>query len=80
MCRTADGRPTGPTGYYDVLSNCYVAPPFLEAVLLATAYPGSPVFVVLDEMNLAGLSITFRTCFPRLRQVGPTPALEQRAA
>jgi hypothetical protein len=45
--------PTGLTGYYDVLSNRYVVPPFLEAVLLATAYPASPVFVVLDEMNLA---------------------------
>jgi 5-methylcytosine-specific restriction protein B len=45
--------PTGLTGYYDVLSNRYVVPPFLEAVLLATAHPDSPVFVVLDEMNLA---------------------------
>jgi hypothetical protein len=45
--------PTGLTGYYDVLSNRYVVPPFLEAVLLATAHPASPVFVVLDEMNLA---------------------------
>lgn len=45
--------PTGLTGYYDVLSNRYVVPPFLEAVLLATAHQDSPVFVVLDEMNLA---------------------------
>ena len=45
--------PTGLTGYYDVLSNRYVVPPFLEAVLLATAHRESPVFVVLDEMNLA---------------------------
>ena len=45
--------PTGITGYYDVLSNRYVVPPFLEAVLLATAHRESPVFVVLDEMNLA---------------------------
>jgi hypothetical protein len=45
--------PTGLTGYYDVLSNRYVVPPFLEAVLLATAHRDSPVFVVLDEMNLA---------------------------
>ena len=45
--------PSGLTGYYDVLSNRYVVPPFLEAVLLATAHPTSPVFVVLDEMNLA---------------------------
>lgn len=45
--------PTGLTGYYDVLSNRYVVPPFLEAVLLAIANSESPVFVVLDEMNLA---------------------------
>jgi 5-methylcytosine-specific restriction enzyme B len=45
--------PTGLTGYYDVLSNRYMVPPFLEAVLVATAHRQSPVFVVLDEMNLA---------------------------
>jgi 5-methylcytosine-specific restriction enzyme B len=45
--------PTALTGYYDVLSNRYVVPPFLEAILLATAHRDSPVFVVLDEMNLA---------------------------
>lgn len=45
--------PTGLTGYYDVLSNRYNVPPFLGAVLLATAYRDTPVFVVLDEMNLA---------------------------
>jgi 5-methylcytosine-specific restriction protein B len=47
------------TGYYDVLSNRYVVPPFLEAVLVATAYPDSPVFVVLDEMNLARVEYYF---------------------
>jgi hypothetical protein len=45
--------PTGLTGYYDVLSNRYVVPTFLEAVLVATAHRASPVFVVLDELNLA---------------------------
>ena len=30
--------PAGLTGYYDVLSNRYIVPPFLEAVLLATAH------------------------------------------
>ena len=45
--------PTGLTGYYDVLSNRYIVPPFLEAVMLATAHGDSPVFVLLDEMNLA---------------------------
>ncbi|NWL80421.1 hypothetical protein DM872_26575 [Pseudomonas taiwanensis] len=45
--------PTGLTGYYDVLTNRYVVPTFLEAVLVATAHRQSPVFVLLDEMNLA---------------------------
>lgn len=45
--------PSGLTGYHDVLTNRYVVPPFLEAVLVATAYRDSPVFVILDEMNLA---------------------------
>jgi len=45
--------PTGLTGYYDVLSNRYEVPKFLEAVLVAIAHKDSPVFVVLDEMNLA---------------------------
>lgn len=45
--------PTGLTGYYDVLSNRYNVPPFLGAVLLATAHRDTPVFIVLDEMNLA---------------------------
>lgn len=51
--------PTGLTGYYDVLSNRYIVPPFLEAVLLATAHRDSPVFVVLDEMNLARVEYYF---------------------
>lgn len=45
--------PTGLTGYFDVLTNRYVVPTFLEAVLVATAHRDSPVFVILDEMNLA---------------------------
>lgn len=45
--------PSGLTGYYDVLTNRYVVPAFLEAVLVATAHEESPVFVILDEMNLA---------------------------
>ena len=51
--------PTGLTGFHDVLSNRYVVPRFLEAVLLATAHPDSPVFVVLDEMNLARVEYYF---------------------
>ena len=34
-------------------------PPFLEAVLVATAWSDSPVFVVLDEMNLARVEYYF---------------------
>ena len=45
--------PTGLTGYHDVLTNRYIVPTFLESVLVATAHPDSPVFVILDEMNLA---------------------------
>lgn len=45
--------PTGLTGYFDVLTNRYVVPTFLEAVLVATAHHESPVFFILDEMNLA---------------------------
>lgn len=45
--------PTGLTGYHDVLSGKFVVPRFLEAVLVAVANRESPVFVVLDEMNLA---------------------------
>lgn len=51
--------PTGLTGYDDVLSGQYVVPPFLEAVLVATAQRDSPVFVLLDEMNLARIEYFF---------------------
>jgi hypothetical protein len=51
--------PTGLSGYHDMLTNKYVVPSFLEAVLLATAHRESPVFVVLDEMNLARVEYYF---------------------
>lgn len=51
--------PTGLTGYYDVLTDRYVVPPFLEAVLVATAFRDSPVFIILDEMNLARVEYYF---------------------
>jgi len=51
--------PSGLTGYHDVLSNRYVVPPFLEAVLVALAHRESPVFVILDEMNLARVEYYF---------------------
>jgi len=45
--------PTGLLGYYDVISNRYMVPLFLEAVLVATAHRDTPIFVCIDEMNLA---------------------------
>lgn len=51
--------PSGLTGYYDVLSDRYIVPPFLETVMLATAHADSPVFIVLDEMNLARVEYYF---------------------
>lgn len=51
--------PTGLVGYYDVISRRYVVPQFLQAMLVATANPTSPVFVCLDEMNLAHVEYYF---------------------
>ncbi len=51
--------PTSLLGYYDVLSGRYEVPRFLEAVLVATAHRDVPVFVVLDEMNLARVEYYF---------------------
>lgn len=63
--------PAGLTGYYDVLSNRYVVPPFLEAMMLATAHPQSPVFVVLDEMNLARVEYYFSDLLSALETRSP---------
>jgi MoxR-like ATPase len=51
--------PTSLLGYYDVLSGRYEVPRFLEAVLVATAHREVPVFVILDEMNLARVEYYF---------------------
>jgi len=51
--------PTGLIGYYDVIGDRYVVPPFLEAMLVARDNPSSPVFVCLDEMNLARVEYYF---------------------
>jgi len=45
--------PTGLLGYHDVIIDRYVVPDFLEALLFATKNDKYPVFVCLDEMNLA---------------------------
>ena len=65
--------PTGLTGYFDVLSNRYNVPPFLEAVMLADAYPTSPVFVVLDEMNLARVEYYFSDVLSCIETGEPLP-------
>jgi 5-methylcytosine-specific restriction protein B len=51
--------PTGILGHYDVFSGKYIVPPFLQAVITANAFPESPVFVLLDEMNLARVEYYF---------------------
>ncbi len=51
--------PSGLTGYYDPLSEEYIVPPFLQAVLTAHEHPESPVFVLIDEMNLARVEYYF---------------------
>jgi 5-methylcytosine-specific restriction protein B len=51
--------PTGLIGYHDVLSGKYIVTPFLEAVLVATAHKDSPVFVCIDEMNIARAEFYF---------------------
>ena len=51
--------PSGLTGYYDPLSEEYIVPPFLQAILTAHEHPESPVFVLIDEMNLARVEYYF---------------------
>lgn len=65
--------PSGLTGYFDVLQNRYVVPPFLEALLVATAYPDAPVFVVLDEMNLARVEYYLADVLSSLESRHPLP-------
>ncbi|MFO0975966.1 MAG: hypothetical protein U0996_06175 [Planctomycetaceae bacterium] len=51
--------PTGLLGYFDVFSNQYVVPTFLNAVFHALAYPDSAVIICLDEMNIARVEYYF---------------------
>ncbi|WP_151736786.1 McrB family protein [Paenibacillus tengchongensis] len=51
--------PSGLTGYFDVISNKYIVPSFLEAVLTANQNPETPIFVCIDEMNLAKVEYYF---------------------
>ncbi|EKO3401268.1 AAA family ATPase [Vibrio fluvialis] len=45
--------PSQVMGYFDVMSNQYIVPPVLNAILTAYENPRCPVFVCLDELNLA---------------------------
>jgi 5-methylcytosine-specific restriction enzyme B len=51
--------PLGLTGHFDVFTNRYIVPDFLRSVITANAYPNCPVFVCLDEMNLARVEYYF---------------------
>lgn len=51
--------PTGLTGYHDLLTDKYIVPTFLEAILIASANKDIPIFVCLDEMNLARVEYYF---------------------
>lgn len=61
MCRVRPDwtDPVGLFGYYDVFSQKYIVPPFLEALITANSYPTCPVFTCLDEMNLARVEYYF---------------------
>jgi len=45
--------PSQVIGYFDVMTNHFIVPPVMEAILTAYEHPNNPVFVCLDEMNLA---------------------------
>lgn len=51
--------PSGLLGYHDPISRKYVVPAFLQAVLLAMTHRETPVFVCIDEMNLARVEYYF---------------------
>ncbi len=51
--------PTGLMGYHDVISGKYIVTPFLQAILVATAHKDTPVFVCIDEMNIARAEFYF---------------------
>ena len=44
--------PSGLLGYFDIFSNQYIVPKFLNAIFHAIAYPDSAIVVCLDEMNI----------------------------
>ena len=61
MCRVRPDwtDPSGLLGYVDIVTQNYTVPAFLEAIFTANRNPSSPVFVCLDEMNLARVEYYF---------------------
>jgi hypothetical protein len=55
-----DGSPL--LGHYDPIGCRYIRERFLDALLVAEANPASPVFVCLDEMNLARVEYYLADC------------------
>ena len=65
--------PTGLIGYYDIVSGKYIVTPFLEAVLMATAHRETPVFVCIDEMNIARAEFYFADVLSAMESRMPLP-------
>lgn len=63
--------PTGLLGYYDVIISRYVVPPFLRSVLTALSNPSVPVFVCIDEMNIARVEYYFADILSALESRRP---------
>ena len=42
-----------------MISGKYIVTPFLQAILVATAHKDTPVFVCIDEMNIARAEFYF---------------------
>jgi 5-methylcytosine-specific restriction protein B len=65
--------PSGLLGYRDVFTKHYVVPPFLAAVLKALKNSSTPVFVILDEMNLARIEYYFAPMLSSMETCDPLP-------
>ena len=72
--------PAGLTGYKDVITQSYIVPQFLKAVHTANNNPHSPVFVCLDEMNIARVEYYFADVLSSMETGGPLELHEQAQA
>lgn len=63
--------PTGLIGYHDVISGKYTVTPFLQALLVATAHKDTPVFVCIDEMNIARAEFYFADVLSAMESAMP---------